>query len=477
MLSWKLVTLIVCSFGFFKDLRPSEAYLTAYLTGPWKNLTETEVDNEIYPWWTYSYLLWLLPMFLLTDYFRYKPILILDGVAYIVTWALLLWAQGVPAMKGMQVTYGLATACEIGYYSYLYAVVTKDHFQKVASFTKAASLLGKFVAYLCGQLLVSFDVMDFFQLNIFSFVSVIIAFIITIILPRAKHSELFNPRIENSATTPKSESVHEESNADTGGGEKTAKSESTKEEKVVDTNNVSISGPRSLIMFLFDEVKTIYANKSVLIWSVWWAFASCGNFQVGNYIQNLWHILTPYKNDRKQRHLYNGAVEAAGTLFSSGTVLLVGFLPIDWSVRGRCEVLMAAVCGLNAAMLIIMGKTTSIWVCYVLYDVFRATYQIVITIATAQIAEHLSRQRYGFVFGCNTFLALLIETILTAIVVDESGLDVDIQTQFMVYGGYFAVMTGAFLTVAIVTIVRSRTTHRRFYNIGSNEANLQTTQT
>lgn len=296
MLNWKLVTFIVCCFGFFKDLRPSEAYLTAYLTGPWQNLTETEVDNQVYPWWTYSYLLWLFPMFLLTDYFRYKPILILDGIAYITTWALLLWAHGIPAMKGMQVTFGLATACEIGYYSYLYVIVSKDHFQKVASFTKAASLLGKFSAYLCGQFFVSFDVLDFYQLNIFSFVSVIIAFIITLILPRAKHSELFNQRIENvSASTEKGETVDDEH---------------------VKEHTIDINGPRSLFLFLLDEVKSVYGNKSILIWSVWWAFASCGSYQVANYVQNLWHILTPYKHDRKHRHLYNGAVEAAGTLFS-----------------------------------------------------------------------------------------------------------------------------------------------------------------
>lgn len=455
MLHWKLVTFIVCCFGFFKDLRPSEAYLTAYLTGPWQNLTETEVDNQVYPWWTYSYLLWLFPIFLLTDYFRYKPILILDGIAYIITWVLLLWAHGIPAMKCMQVTYGLATACEIGYFSYLYVIVSKEHFQKVASFTKAASLFGKFVAYLCGQLFVSFDVLDYFQLNIFSFVSVIIAFIITLILPRAEHSELFNPKKED-------------------GDLSTAKGEKDQEERVIGNKTVVINGPRSLFKFLWDEVRSVYSNRNILIWSVWWAFASCGSYQVANYIQNLWHILTPYKHDRKNRHLYNGAVEAAGTLFSSGSVLLIGFLPINWSKRGRCEVLMAAVCGLNAVMLIIMAKTTSIWVCYVLYDLFRASYQIVITIATAQIAEHLSRQRYGFVFGCNTFLALLIETILTAIVVDKAGLDVDVQTQFMVYGGYFAVMTGAFLVVAIATIVWSRTTHQRFYDM---DVHVQATDT
>ena len=44
MWDWKVLTFVVCAFGFFKDLRPSEAYLTAYLTGPWKNFTDTQVS-------------------------------------------------------------------------------------------------------------------------------------------------------------------------------------------------------------------------------------------------------------------------------------------------------------------------------------------------------------------------------------------------------------------------------------------------
>ncbi|KAL4237692.1 hypothetical protein ACF0H5_002406 [Mactra antiquata] len=427
MMDWRIVCFIVCAFGFSKDLRPSEAYLTAFLTGPWKNLTETEVNNEIYPWWTYSYLLWLVPMLLLTDYLRYKPIIILNGIAAVVTWVILLWAQGVPAMRSMQVTFGLATACEMGYYSYLFAVVSESHYQKVSSFTRAASLFGRFVGYLCGQLFVSFDLLDLFQLNIFSFVSVTIGLLISIILPRAEYSELFNPRPMESTDC------------------------DSDEEKIHDRPKSF----RQFIRFIVGEIKSIYSNRNVLIWSIWWAFASCGSFQIANYAQNLWYVLTPYKNDSKQRHLYNGAVDAAGTFFSTCTVLLIGFIPIDWSVRGRCELLMCIVCAINTVMLFVMATTSSIWVCYIMYDLFRASYQIVITIATAQIAKHLVKQRYGFVFGCNTFLALLIETILTLIVVDQSGLGLDVQTQFKVYGGYFGAMTVGFAATWFWSFLRS----------------------
>ncbi|KAH3721410.1 thiamine transporter 2-like [Dreissena polymorpha] len=449
MWSWQRLAAVVCTFGFFKDLRPSEAYLSAYLTGPWKNLTEAQVDNEIYPWWTYSYLLWLIPVLLLTDYFRYKPTLVIVGVAYIITWVLLLWAQGVPAMRLMQVTYGLATAGEISYMSYLFSVTPVEYFQKISAFTKAASLMGKFVAYLCGQLLTMFNVLDYFQLNIFSFVSVIIAFLISVILPRALYSELFNPR--------RFTDDYNENGPDDG-------SSGTREQHKETHDLVEdpcggrgfLNQTKSLIIFLAKELKTIYTNKTILIWSIWWAFASCGNFQVGNYIQNLWLILTPKTFNHTKRHLYNGAVEAAGTLLSSGMVLLIGFLPVDWSVPVRSELLMLVVCALNAVILVIMATTSSLWVCYVLYDVFRTTYQIVLTLASAQIARNLQRQRCGFVFGCNTFLALLIETILTAIVVDQAGLDVDVQTQFKVYGGYFGVMAVLFTVYVCANVWKLR---------------------
>uniref|UniRef100_A0A8D2Q831 Uncharacterized protein n=1 Tax=Varanus komodoensis TaxID=61221 RepID=A0A8D2Q831_VARKO len=38
-----LPTAVLCVYGFFANLRPSEPFLTPYLLGPDKNLTETQV--------------------------------------------------------------------------------------------------------------------------------------------------------------------------------------------------------------------------------------------------------------------------------------------------------------------------------------------------------------------------------------------------------------------------------------------------
>lgn len=40
---WLRTSLLLCLYGFFKELRPSEPFLTNYLIGPQQNLTESEV--------------------------------------------------------------------------------------------------------------------------------------------------------------------------------------------------------------------------------------------------------------------------------------------------------------------------------------------------------------------------------------------------------------------------------------------------
>ncbi|KAK2084750.1 hypothetical protein P7K49_037783 [Saguinus oedipus] len=43
---WFLPTALLCAYGFFASLRPSEPFLTPYLLGPDKNLTERECSSS-----------------------------------------------------------------------------------------------------------------------------------------------------------------------------------------------------------------------------------------------------------------------------------------------------------------------------------------------------------------------------------------------------------------------------------------------
>lgn len=61
-----------------------------------------QVNEQIYAMGTYSCLVLAVVMFLITDYFRYKPLIIADGIAGIFTYALLL---GTPSLLRVQVRF------------------------------------------------------------------------------------------------------------------------------------------------------------------------------------------------------------------------------------------------------------------------------------------------------------------------------------------------------------------------------------
>ena len=50
-------------------------------------------------------------------------------------------------------------------------------------------------------------------------------------------------------------------------------------------------------------------------------------------------------------------------------------------------------------------------------------------INSAEVAKHLNDDSCGLIFGVNTFIALVLQTVLTIIVVDEAGLALESHTQ------------------------------------------------
>jgi solute carrier family 19 (thiamine transporter), member 2/3 len=68
----------------------------------------------------------------------------------------------------VEVFYGTFMATEVAYYTYIYAQVDRQHYQKVTSHTRAAFLLGRFSSAVVAQALVSSETMDYYQLNFLS---------------------------------------------------------------------------------------------------------------------------------------------------------------------------------------------------------------------------------------------------------------------------------------------------------------------
>lgn len=68
-----------------------------------------------------------------------------------------------------QVFYGTFSATEIAYFTYIYANVDTEYFPQVTSHTRAAILAGRAVSGISAQFLISYNTMDYRQLNYITF--------------------------------------------------------------------------------------------------------------------------------------------------------------------------------------------------------------------------------------------------------------------------------------------------------------------
>ncbi|XP_061308927.1 thiamine transporter 2-like [Pezoporus flaviventris] len=451
--TWTFPTLILCLYGFLSMLKPSEPFLTPYLTGPEKNLTTDEVTNQVFPVWTYSYLALLLPVFLITDYMRYKPVLLLQGISFIVTWLLLLFARGVVAMQIVEFFYGMVTATEVAYYAYIYSVVSTDHYQRVTSYCRSITLVAATTGAVLGQLLVSLADVSYFHLNAITLASVSLAFLCSLFLPMPQKSMFFH-RKRIAEALPGTHKTVATVSSDRPLSCQEDKSSPSADVGPAPEQQAGNAKPQNhvlrVLVQLSKDLRDCYSSRKLLYWSLWWALATAGFNQVLNYIQVLWDFRAPSHSSA----VYNGAVEAIATFLSSVTSFTVQYMKINWDLFG--ELALGVFSTIDAVSLLLMHFTTNIWACYAGYLIFKACYMLLITIATFQIAVNLSMERYALVFGFNNFIALVIQTILTVVIVDSRGLGLDIVIQFLIYGSYFAVISGIFLIRSICTLVSSK---------------------
>jgi len=129
------------------------------------NISIFQVNQNIYPVSTYSYLATLVLVFLITDFVRYKPIIIVCGLSGIITFLMIILGKTVMVLQIVEFFYGLFMSSEVAYYTYIYAKVEKEHFQEVTGHTKAATLFGRSMSGIIAQLTASFDLLDYHQLN------------------------------------------------------------------------------------------------------------------------------------------------------------------------------------------------------------------------------------------------------------------------------------------------------------------------
>uniref|UniRef100_A0A1A9WZS1 Major facilitator superfamily (MFS) profile domain-containing protein n=1 Tax=Glossina brevipalpis TaxID=37001 RepID=A0A1A9WZS1_9MUSC len=406
MQTWTSISLMLCIFGFFRELRPSEPFVTEFLTSDFRNVTSEQLNRLVYPFGTYAVFAQLILVFLLTDVLRYKPIINLSALAGIALFAILLWTRSVWELLIGQVMYGTFMASEVAYYTYIYAKVEKERYQIVTGHTRAAILSGRFLAAVLAQVLVSTESMDFRQLHYISFGSQVASFFVSIALPPVKQSVYFY-RIN-------SEEDH---------GEELAKSHSKPIERKF--------AWRKAFKLLTKHAVSGYTNSSVIKWSVWWSLATAGQLQVISYAQILW------KEIKESESVYNGGVEAIATLLGAGAALLAGLMKVP---RYKYAYNLIVIIGslILGSFLIISTIADNVWLAYVMYVLFCIIFYFVITTVGAIIATKLCDDSFGLIFGINTFLALAVQSLLTLLVASDTfGFLLNLRSQYLIYGYYY----------------------------------------
>ncbi|KAM6070814.1 reduced folate transporter isoform 1-T2 [Chlamydotis macqueenii] len=426
--SWKLQVFYLCFYGFMTQIRPGESFITPYLLGSDKNFTQAEVTNMITPVMTYSYMAVLVPIFLLTDYLRYKPVLVLQSLSYISIWLLLVLGTSVLAMQMMEFFYGITMAARIAYSSYVFSLVAPSRYQRMASYSRSAVLLGVFTSSVLGQLCVTLGNVSFLTLNYVSLGFVSFGLVLALFLERPRRSLFFN-RLE-------------------GTGDRAAPTELDKMAGG-DSGRQTRDWQDAVLCRMLREVAMLAKQPQLRLWSLWWVFNSAGYYLMLYYVHILWNEIYPATDNQR---VYNGGVDAASTLLGAGASFVAGYVKIRWTLWS--ELVIGVVTAFQAGLLLLMNTTSNIWLCYTAYVLFRGSYQFLVPIAIFQIATSLSKELCALVFGVNTFFATMLKTIITIIVADKRGLGLSVHPQFYVYFGYFTLLAVTYLLAAVGVGIR-----------------------
>lgn len=241
----------------------------------------------------------LVPVFLLTDFLRYKPVLVLQSLSHISIWLLLLLGTTLLQMQLMEFFYGITMAARVAYSSYIFSLVPSELYQRVAGYSRSAVLLGVFSSSVLGQLCVSLAGLSFRTLSSISLAFVSFSLLLAVSLPWPRSSMYFNTAKREAR--PKLAPVKPGSPAPASAYSLLSRFRS------------------SMLLQMLKELRNVVRVPGLRLWCLWWIFNSTGYYLVLFYAHVLWNKVYPATENKK---VYNGAVEAASTLLGGCCVLL-----------------------------------------------------------------------------------------------------------------------------------------------------------
>ncbi|CAL8269416.1 unnamed protein product [Arctogadus glacialis] len=437
---WAGPTTLLCVYGFCSMMRPIEPFMTEFLSGPDKNFTTGQLTRQVYPVLTYSNILLLVPVLLVTDWLRYKPVIVLQALCNLLSFLLLLlgppgdtaWARGALFVSS------LGSVADVAYISYIYSLVPPQRYQRVTGYVRGALLLGYAAGATLGQLLVSVFAVALRRLFAVSVASLAAALAVALFLPMPKRS-LHEREVRGGSGADAVADAEEDPGCSVG---------PCRQAWARSRRAVRCAGRAS--QRLAADCVACYSSVAVAFFCVWFAAGRCGFYQVASYVQLLWLDQQPQHNFTA----YNGAVDALATLSGSAASLAVGHISLDWALWG--EVFLGGFTALISGALFLMNLTDSIWVSYVCYALFKALYMQLITVCTFQIAKSLRLERYALVFGLNSFLGTVLQTALTGVVINTRSLRLTLSSQFLIYAAFFGVLALLFVVRGVYVVLHTK---------------------
>jgi len=396
---WKYGLMLLGIYGFFIEMKPSEPYLTPYLVEE-KQFTIEEINNSIYPYWTYAQLITVFFVPLMAKFITPKRMFYLETLGFLMTRAFLIWGSSLFAMQLMQLTYAIGTSVKSIYYCYMYLIFEQKHFGTVTGFVWGAQAFGTCMSGIIGQLLVNANV-SYLSLNYISMGSVCIAFFLAFLIPEKKYGS-------------RQEVIDIETSIQT-------------EEDLgfVANDVVETSAPNDIV---FDHKSSIgyyvsmVADEYVQVFHLFrdrrgpmafnWILTKCVAQLVGNYASILWYSLS----DDPQ--FYGAAISLYQGIGVIGALLPVfaGVIVEDQKLQSSLVHIFQgiAIIGIQLS-LVLMTVTNEIWMMYVAFISFGFFYYVFITGLSCSMASDSQPLEHVFVFAANLFCAALIETIITLI--------------------------------------------------------------
>lgn len=405
---WQYGLTVLGCYGFLVEMKPSEPYLTPYLAEE-KHFTNEEINNGIYPFWTYGQLVVVCLVPLMANVITPKRMFYVETLGFLLTRAFLIWGSSLSAMRLMQLTYAVGTAVKAVYYSYAYLLFDRPHCGIATGVVWAAQACGACLSGVLGQLLVAADV-SYLALNYVSMGSVCVALLLACLVPDERYGSRDEAAVDAVKEGPGAAS---DAPAPASPASRRGASTAARARPIVEEYGQALS--------LFQDQRGPLAAT--------WILTKCAEQLVQNYASNLWYGASD------DPRFYGGVVAlyqglgVVGALLPACARLLA---PDDgWRSTLLRTVQRGAHVGLLSS-LVLMTATDALGAMYGAYVAFGFCYYAVIADVSCGLAAAAPPSAQVFVFAANLFCAAVLETCTTLVL---SNGDVRPRTWFVVACG------------------------------------------